>query len=68
MGITGTLKNFLSGERVDAHSTPPYFLEIRSSKTFIIFTIAVAVFTDIFLYGIIVRSKFQLKESLINNS
>ncbi|KAG9229558.1 hypothetical protein BJ875DRAFT_341633, partial [Amylocarpus encephaloides] len=32
----------------------PYLLEIRSSKVFIIFTVAVAVFTDIFLYGIIV--------------
>ncbi|KAF2770280.1 MFS general substrate transporter [Teratosphaeria nubilosa] len=32
----------------------PVFLEIRSSKTFIISTIAIAIFTDIFLYGIVV--------------
>ncbi|KAH9823750.1 Major Facilitator Superfamily [Teratosphaeria destructans] len=35
-------------------SRAPVFLEIRSSKTFIITTIAIAIFTDIFLYGIVV--------------
>lgn len=36
----------------NAHA--PLFLRFRSSKTFIIITVATAVFTDIFLYGIIV--------------
>jgi MFS family permease len=67
MGIKASVKNFLSGERVDAHSTPPCLLELRSSKLFIIFTITVAVFTDIFLYGIIVRTKPQLKDLAIKN-
>lgn len=50
----GRIKNFLSGERVDASAPPPYLLRIRSSKLFILTTICIAVFTDIFLYGIIV--------------
>ncbi len=39
---------------MDLNSPPPYLLRIRSSKIFIISTITTAVFTDIFLYGIIV--------------
>ncbi|KAH0271348.1 MFS general substrate transporter, partial [Aureobasidium melanogenum] len=35
-------------------TTPPAFLEIRSSKWLIISTVAAAVFTDVFLYGIVV--------------
>lgn len=35
-------------------STPPIFLRFRSSKTFIIITVATAIFTDIFVYGIVV--------------
>ena len=35
-------------------SNPPVLLHIRSSKWFILFTISVAIFTDIFLYGVIV--------------
>ena len=50
----GRFKNFLNGARVDPTSPPPYLLEIRSSKLFILSTICIAVFTDIFLYGIIV--------------
>lgn len=50
----GRIQNFISGRRVDPSSPPPYFLKIRSSNLFIISTICVAVFTDIFLYGIIV--------------
>ena len=49
----GRIKDFLSGAPVDA-SSPPYLLKIRSSKVFILSTICVAAFTDIFLYGIIV--------------
>ncbi|KAI4216466.1 MAG: hypothetical protein LQ351_000955 [Letrouitia transgressa] len=35
-------------------SNPPALLEYRSSKWFLVTTICVAIFTDIFLYGIIV--------------
>jgi MFS family permease len=35
-------------------TAPPAFLEFRSSKLLIISTVAAAVFTDVFLYGIIV--------------
>jgi hypothetical protein len=35
-------------------SQPPFLLRYRSSDAFIIGTIALAVFTDIFLYGVIV--------------
>jgi MFS family permease len=48
------LKNFLSGRKLSSTSPPPHFLSIRSSKLFILITICLAVFTDIFLYGIIV--------------
>ncbi|KAF2865107.1 MFS transporter-like protein [Massariosphaeria phaeospora] len=33
---------------------PPYMLKVRSSNGFIIGTVALAVFTDLFLYGVIV--------------
>ncbi|KAK4539733.1 hypothetical protein LTR36_010386 [Oleoguttula mirabilis] len=39
---------------VGSSSQPPIFLHLRSSKTFIIITVATAVFTDIFVYGLIV--------------
>ncbi|KAF2858100.1 MFS general substrate transporter [Piedraia hortae CBS 480.64] len=35
-------------------SRPPAFLSFRSSKLFIITTVSVAIFTDIFVYGIVV--------------
>ncbi|KAF2032926.1 MFS transporter-like protein [Setomelanomma holmii] len=35
-------------------SKPPYMLKLRSSDGFIIGTVALAVFTDMFLYGVIV--------------
>jgi MFS family permease len=47
------LKNFLSG-KILPNSPPPYLLSIRSSKLFILTTICIAVFTDIFLYGVVV--------------
>lgn len=45
--------SFLLGRRV-GNSPPPRFLAFRSSKLFILVTICTAVFTDIFLYGVIV--------------
>ncbi|KAL3422570.1 vesicular amine transporter [Phlyctema vagabunda] len=50
----GRLKNFIYQQRLDRTSPPPRFLKFRSSKLFIISTICIAVFTDIFIYGIIV--------------
>lgn len=35
-------------------SRPPIFLNIRSSKTFIVLTVSIAVFADVFLYAIVV--------------
>lgn len=48
------IKDFVLGRRTSRSSAPPIFLQFRSSKTFILTTICLAVFTDIFLYGIIV--------------
>ena len=39
---------------VGSDSRPPLLLKFRSSKTFIILTVATAIFTDLFVYGIIV--------------
>lgn len=44
---------FIYGTRV-GNAPPPPFLSLRSSKTFIMATIVIAVFTDIFLYSVIV--------------
>ncbi|KAH6683125.1 MFS transporter-like protein [Halenospora varia] len=54
MGRLTRLQEFLAGKRLHDTSPPPYLLHVRSSKFFILFTICLAVFTDIFLYGIIV--------------
>lgn len=48
------LKHFISGEKKTATSRPPHFLAFRSSSTFILATVCIAIFTDILLYGIIV--------------
>ncbi|KAK5109342.1 hypothetical protein LTR62_007111 [Meristemomyces frigidus] len=39
---------------VGSDTKPPAFLKLRSSATFIIITVATSVFTDIFVYGIVV--------------
>lgn len=44
---------FLSGKPSET-GKPPCFLKYRSSTGFILFTISLAIFTDIFLYGLIV--------------
>jgi MFS family permease len=46
-------RNFISGKRL-ADASPPRLLKIRSSTSFILTTICLAVFTDIFLYAVIV--------------
>ncbi|TVY46939.1 putative MFS-type transporter [Lachnellula occidentalis] len=47
------LYTFIYGERVGDAAAPP-FLKFRSSNALIIATIAIAVFTDIFLYSLVV--------------
>jgi MFS family permease len=47
------LRNFISGARRNG-ATPPRLLKFRSSTGFILTTICLAVFTDIFLYAVIV--------------
>jgi hypothetical protein len=39
-----------------APKKPPIFLRFRSSEALIISTVALAIFTDIFLYGVYLRS------------
>lgn len=48
------LEHFFSGEKRAPNSRPPRFLAFRSSNTFILSAVCIAIFTDIFLYGIIV--------------
>ena len=48
---------FLYGQKV-GNSDAPFLLNIRSSNAFIITTIAIAVFTDIFLYSLVVRKSY----------
>ncbi|KAG6358785.1 hypothetical protein INS49_012304 [Diaporthe citri] len=48
------LQHFVSGEKKAPNSRPPHFLAFRSSSTFILATVCIAIFTDILLYGIIV--------------
>ena len=39
---------------IGSETKPPILLKFRSSKTFIIVTVATAIFTDLFVYGIVV--------------
>lgn len=48
------VERFKSGEKRTPESRPPHFLAFRSSSTFILTTVCIAIFTDILLYGIIV--------------
>lgn len=52
--VLGRLQNFIVGKRLNKHSSPPHFLRFRSSKAFIIAVICIAIFSDVFLYGVIV--------------
>lgn len=48
------VEHFMSGEKKASNSRAPRFLAFRSSSTFILATVCIAIFTDILLYGIIV--------------
>ncbi|KAI0134138.1 major facilitator superfamily domain-containing protein [Xylariales sp. AK1849] len=54
MSVLESLRQFLSGTRQDASSKPPLLLSLRSSKFFIILTVCLALFTDIFYYALVV--------------
>lgn len=48
------VEHFISGQKKASNSRAPRFLAFRSSSTFILATVCIAIFTDILLYGIIV--------------
>ncbi|KAK3360248.1 major facilitator superfamily domain-containing protein [Lasiosphaeria hispida] len=50
----GPICFFLCGPSADTTTKPPPFLALRSSTLFITFTVCLAIFTDILLYGLIV--------------
>lgn len=53
--LWGDISVFLSGATSPGGSSkPPYLLKYRSSTFFIILTVCLAIFTDIFYYGLIV--------------
>ncbi|KAK4219134.1 major facilitator superfamily domain-containing protein [Rhypophila decipiens] len=47
-------QRFISGVNHDKTSKPPSFLAFRSSQTFIVVVVCLAIFTDILCYGLIV--------------
>jgi len=53
MSTTDVLWTFLLGKRI-GNAPPPMFLKFRSSEIFILSTIVIAVFTDMFLYAMVV--------------
>ncbi|KAL3424545.1 vesicular amine transporter [Phlyctema vagabunda] len=53
MFTRATLQTFVYGTRIN-NAAAPTWLRFRSSNSFIISTIAIAVFTDIFLYSLVV--------------
>ncbi|KAI8629885.1 MFS transporter-like protein [Xylariaceae sp. FL1651] len=54
MGRFSNVQQFLLGARSDPSSKPPYLLPFRSSTLLIVVTVNLAVFTDIFYYGLVV--------------
>jgi len=55
--LPATIRNFVLGPKgggSETALTPPPFLAFRSSSLFITSTVCLAIFTDIFLYGLIV--------------
>ncbi|KAI5860051.1 MFS general substrate transporter [Durotheca rogersii] len=53
-GVLDSTRRFLSGDKDGSKSKPPYFLAVRSSTTLIVFTVVMAIFTDIFFYALII--------------
>jgi MFS family permease len=49
-----SFQDFIHGGDTNVSSSPPRLLKLRSSKRFILATVCIAVFTDLFLYGIVV--------------
>ncbi|KAI1455290.1 MFS general substrate transporter [Annulohypoxylon moriforme] len=54
MGFVSGTRQFFSGAKKGPGSKPPFLLSIRSSKTLILLTVALAIFTDIFYYALII--------------
>lgn len=55
MKTLGSTWQFLSGTRTDAASSrPPWLLSLRSSSTFIVLAVCLAIFTDIFYYALVI--------------
>lgn len=54
MAVLAGVRQFLSGAPAKAGSKPPMFLKQRSSTFSIVLTVCLAIFTDIFYYGLVV--------------
>ncbi|GAB1313861.1 hypothetical protein MFIFM68171_04071 [Madurella fahalii] len=54
LSLVRSVSAYWSRTRLDSTSKPPMFLEFRSSTSFILFTVCLAIFTDVFFYGLIV--------------
>ncbi|KAI0466760.1 MFS transporter-like protein [Xylaria cf. heliscus] len=54
MARFGYVQRFLSGGSTETPGKPPYFLSFRSSTSLIAITVNLAIFADIFFYGLIV--------------
>lgn len=54
MGAFDSAQQFMSGTRKNASSKPPVLLAWRSSTFFIVMTVCLALFTDIFFYALLI--------------
>ncbi|KAI0445261.1 MFS transporter-like protein [Xylaria telfairii] len=54
MSRFGYLHQFLAGGNTETPGNPPYLLSFRSSTSLIAITVNLAIFTDIFFYGLVV--------------
>ncbi|KAI0451663.1 MFS transporter-like protein [Xylaria acuta] len=54
MARFGYVRQFLSGRSTETSGKPPYLLSFRSSTSLIAVTVNLAIFADIFFYGLIV--------------
>ncbi|KAF4973810.1 hypothetical protein FSARC_3 [Fusarium sarcochroum] len=64
ISVSNSLRHLILGyESCNSTSTPPFFLNARSSKKFIVTTVALGIFVDIFLYAsIVVTIPFLVKD------